>query len=128
MDWLPALACAAHVALVAKHPATTIDDYVAGGRAVQRFWLTATRLGIQHQPAVTPLVFARYLREGQAFTARPSLVGQAQKMATGLEALLGGKASSTVWLGRIGDGVPAVFRSIRRPLSELLTTSSSAGR
>jgi hypothetical protein len=74
MDWLPALACAAHVALVAKHPATTIDDYVAGGRAVQRFWLTATRLNLQHQPAVTPLVFARYLREGRQFTARQSLV------------------------------------------------------
>ena len=128
MDWLPALACAAHVAIVAKQAPTTIDNHVAGGRAMQRFWLTTTRLGLQHQPAVTPLVFARYLREGRDFTARPSLVGQAQKMASGLEAMLGGRASSAVWLGRIGDGSPAAFRSIRRPLSELLTGSSTTGR
>jgi nitroreductase len=124
MDWLPALACAAHVAIMAKQPPSSVDDHVAAGRAVQRFWLTATRLGLQHQPAITPLVFTRYLREGQPFTARQALVGQAQKMATGLEALLGGRAAAAIWLGRIGDGLPATFRSTRRPLSELLTKPS----
>ena len=127
MDWLPALACAAHVAIIARQPPGLIDDYVAGGRAVQRFWLTATRLGLQHQPAVTPLVFARYVREGRAFTTSHVLLGEAAKLAGRLEAILGGKASSTVWLGRIGAGSPALSRSVRRPLSELLNGSSSAG-
>lgn len=126
MDWLPAVACAAHVAIIAKQPPTSIDDYVAGGRAVQRFWLNATRLGLQHQPAVTPLVFARYAREERNFTETPSLVGQAQKMATLLDGLLGGKVLPAIWLGRIGEGSPAASRSVRRPLSELLTNASSS--
>jgi len=33
-----------------------------GGRATQRLWLTATRLGFQMQPLYTPLVFSKYAR------------------------------------------------------------------
>ena len=128
MDWLPALACAAHVAILARQPLTTVDDYVAGGRAVQRFWLTASRLGLQHQPAITPLVFARYLREGRAFTAQQALVENSGKMVARLDELLAGKTASTVWLGRIGDGALALARSERWPLSHLLEPPSHENR
>ncbi len=127
MDWLPALACAAHVAILARQPLATVDDHVAGGRAVQRFWLTATRLGLQHQPAVTPLVFARYLREGRPFTARQSVISAAQRMVVDLDRLLAGNTSKAVWLGRIGNGAHATSRSERRPLADLLTDPSSDG-
>ena len=46
MDLLPALACGAHFALLARRPPVTIDDNIDAGRAMQRFWLTATRLGL----------------------------------------------------------------------------------
>ena len=36
---------------------------------MQRFWLTATSLGLQFQPEYTPLVFARYARERRPFAA-----------------------------------------------------------
>lgn len=120
MDLVPALACAAHVAIVAKAPLLGIDDYIAGGRAVQRFWLTATHLGLQHQPAATPLVFARYLREGRSFTRNDQLFKDARRSAERLELLLGNKASRTVWLGRLGHGAPAQARSVRHKLTELL--------
>ena len=125
MDWLPALACAAHVAILARQPLATVDDHVAGGRAVQRFWLTATQLGLQHQPAITPLVFARYLREERVFTAQSALVETSRKMVDRLDGLLSGKTASAVWLGRIGHGAPALARSERRPLTDLLATPSS---
>ncbi len=120
MDLIPALACAAHVAMVAKAPALSVDDHVASGRAVQRFWLEATRLGLQHQPAATPLVFARYLRENRAFTADQAELRLAQRLAERLNTLLGQRADRCVWLGRIGHGSAAQSRSVRRPLSELL--------
>lgn len=120
MDWLPALACAAHVAILARQAPTTVDDYVAAGRAVQRFWLTATQLGLQHQPAITPLVFARYLRDGRSFTGRQAVVVAAERMVDGLDGLLAGKTACAVWLGRIGDGAPATARSERRQLNDLL--------
>ena len=124
MDWIPALACAGHIAVVAHEPMTTIDDYVAAGRAVQRLWLTATQLGLQHQPAITPLVFARYIREGRTFTSRPAVAAQALKMANGLDDLLSGATASTVWLGRLGAGNPATARSERLTLGELICADS----
>ena len=120
MDLWPALACAAHVALVAHEPLQGMDAQVAGGRAVQRFWLTAASLGLQHQPAATPLVFARYLRNGQAFTGNAKLRQQTCQMATRLDTLLGRQTSQTVWLGRIGYGGAAASRSVRLELDDLL--------
>ena len=122
MDWIPALACAGHIAVVAHRPMTTVDDYVAAGRAVQRLWLTATKLGLQHQPSVTPLVFARYIREGRPFTSRPAVAAQALKMANILDDLLSGETASTVWLGRLGAGNPAAARSERLSLGKLILT------
>src|SRR5207302_8395056 len=69
LDLLPGLACAAHCVLVAQRAPGVLEDYVATGRALQRFWLTATSLGLQFQPGYTPLVFARYAREHRTFTA-----------------------------------------------------------
>ncbi len=120
MDLWPALACAAHVALVAHEPLQGIDSQVAGGRAVQRLWLSAASLGLQHQPAATPLVFARYLRKGQAFTGDAKLTRQARQMAARLDVMLGQQTSQTLWLGRIGYGSPAASRSVRLELEDLL--------
>ena len=124
MDCIPALACAGHIAMAARKPLASVDDYVAAGRAVQRLWLTATQLGLQHQPAITPLVFARYIRDGRRFTARPAVATQALKMASALDELLSGETASTVWLGRLGAGNPASARSERLALGELICVGS----
>ena len=120
MDFLPAMACGAHVALLARHAPSSTADYINGGRAVQRFWLAATQLGLQHQPAATPLVFARYLRQGTRFTANTDEIRLAQKLAAKLDLILDGKTERTVWLGRIGHGAAALSRSVRKPLSDLI--------
>lgn len=120
MDFLPAVACGAHVALIGRHSPSNIADYVTGGRAVQRFWLAASRLGLQHQPAATPLVFARYLREGTRFIANTDEICNTQQLAAKLDLLLDGHSDRAVWLGRIGYGTSSSSRSARRPLSDLL--------
>lgn len=121
MDLLPGLACAAHFVLVAAAPPRTIDDYVAGGRALQRFWLAATGLGLAMQPELTPLIFARYLREGRRFSALPGLHERAAALALRLEGLLGAPdTAAALFIGRIGAGPPANARSTRRPLAELM--------
>lgn len=121
LDLVPGLACAAHVALVAREPPKTIDDYVAAGRAVQRFWLTATSLGLQFQPGYTPLVFARYVREGVRFTTREPALRAARRIVHSLDRLLGADiAPRAVFMGRIGAGAAARSRSVRLPLEQLL--------
>jgi nitroreductase len=123
MDLLPALACAAHVAIIARQPLRDTAAYVAGGRMVQRFWLTASRLGLQHQPELTPLIFSRYVREGRQFSATPKLQDVALRLASRLDSMLGKDAARrAVWLGRIGHGPRAVSRSERLPLKDLIQT------
>ena len=120
LDLLPGLRCAAHFAIVARKAPADIDDYVAAGAAVQRFWLTATSLGLQLQPQYTPLVFADYARKGLPFTEVGSARRRAELVAQMLGRLLGEPVAQTaVFLGRVGSGPAANARSVRLPLERL---------
>ena len=121
MDFIPGLACGAHFVLLADRPPQDIDDYVAGGRAMQRFWLMAASLGLQLQPELTPLIFSRYAREGLPFSAQPDMNAKGPEVARQLDALIGAEAARhSVFMGRIGEGPPAAARSLRRPLDSLI--------
>lgn len=127
LDFLPALFCAAHWVLIADVPPRTLDDYVAAGRAMQRFWLTATRLGLFVQPEMTPLVFHEYVRDGVAFTRAPGLEQRARGVSEGLGQLVGTPLlDRAVFMGRIGAGRRPPARSTRRPLEELLVGAGSS--
>jgi len=126
LDLLPGLFCAAHFALVAQRVPEGIDDYVNAGAAVQRFWLTATRLGLQLQPQYTPLAFAEYVRRGVTFTSVEPARERATRIERRLADLLGEKtAPATMFLGRIGYGERAHARSLRLPLERLLMVAPS---
>ena len=121
LDLLPGVFCAAHFALVAAKPPQDIDDYLGAGAAVQRFWLTATLLGLQLQPQYTPLVFAEYVRRRVAFTSVESAQRRAGWVERRLAQLLGEEAApAAVFLGRLGYGRPHPARSLRLPLERLL--------
>jgi hypothetical protein len=120
MDFVPGIACAAHFVIKAKSQPETIDDYVAAGRAVQRFWLTLTRLGLFMQPEMTPLIFSKYVRERRHFTHATKLHGRAARLQQQTAKLIFTDASFPVYMGRVGDGPAPRARSERRPLEELL--------
>jgi nitroreductase len=123
MDLIPGLACAAHFVLLADAAPRAIDDYVAAGRAMQRFWLSATALGLQLQPELTPLIFARYVRERRVFSRTAGMHERAAALAAQLDALIGaGRAERAVFMGRIGAGAAPKARSIRRPLKDLIVS------
>jgi hypothetical protein len=127
MDFVPGLACAAHFMICAETPAATLDDYVAAGRATQRFWLTATLLGLQLQPEVTPLVFARYARNQVRFSEIPNSSQCAERIAERLVELVGkANAEEAVFMGRVGEGPTAKARSTRRDLQDLAYRSDRA--
>jgi hypothetical protein len=128
LDFVPAIACGAHVLLLARGRPESVDDYVAAGAAVQRLWLTATVMGLQHQPELTPLIFAGYAREGRVFSRDRRMMPAALRVAQAFEALVGGDtARRAVWLGRIGMGKAASARSLRLPLSKLIVADESSG-
>ncbi|ROR34720.1 molybdopterin/thiamine biosynthesis adenylyltransferase [Inmirania thermothiophila] len=119
LDLLPGLRCAGFVALAAPRPPEGTADWVEAGRRVQRLWLAATRLGLQMQPQMTPLIFARYAREGVKFSDTPGAADEAAAIDRRLRRLLGEAAPRTVWLARIGPARPVPGRSLRLPLARL---------
>jgi nitroreductase len=123
MDLLPGVACAAHYVIRADKAPQTVEDYVAAGRAVQRFWLTLTSLGLQMQPEMTPLIFSRYVEEGIEFTAEKKLMPLAIELREETNRLLGKKPGDPfreVYMGRLGAGPAASARSERKPLRDLI--------
>jgi len=121
LDFLPGMLCSAHIALLAPSPPSTLEDRIAAGRAAQRLWLTATALGLQMQPAYTPLVFARYSASGRRFTVVEAAYAQARDVAAEIRGVLGRDAVETaVWLARIGPQRSAPGRSLRLPLDKLI--------
>ena len=119
LDLIPSLACGAHFALLADQAPATLMDYVTAGRRVQRFWLTADQLKLQLQPEMTPLIFARYLREGRHFTQQEETLKAAAPLAARLGKLLGRDIERAVFMARIGAGPHAQARSIRKPVQKL---------
>lgn len=120
MDFIPAVACASHFVLEARRPPTSIDDHVEAGRAMQRFWLTATRVGLMMQPELTPLVFARYAAERRPFSTVGGTLEIAESVGRALKRIMGPTAvTHGVFMGRLGYGPEPVARSIRRELADL---------
>jgi len=128
MDLIPAIFSAAFFAFrVPQRPADPHDAVVQlfeVGQAVQRFWLTATRLGLAMQPCFAPLAFSYYGRNGIAFTRGERERRSAQKLAKSLEQCFP-QSQDLVFLGRIGWPAPrkGQSRSTRRALSELVKVS-----
>jgi hypothetical protein len=120
MDLIPGLACAAHFVLKAKQQPRSIDDYVEAGRAVQRFWLTLTKLGLFMQPEMTPLIFSKYVREGTSFTRETKLHGPAARLQQETAALIFTDELFPVYMGRLGAGTAPAARSERLPVEQLL--------
>lgn len=120
MDLVPGLACAAHFVIRAKVQPASVADYLAAGRAMQRFWLTLTRLGLVMQPEMTPLIFSSYVRNGRPFTETAKLREMAVGLSGQFDKLLGKQQGFPVFMGRLGQGKTAVARSTRPQLAHLM--------
>lgn len=120
MDLLPGMACAAHFVLKAEKEPATIDDWVAVGRAVQRFWLTLTARGLYMQPEMTPLIFSRYVRQQRQFTDTVKLHGFAEQLRQRTAHLIHTDSATPVYMGRLGFGPAPSSRSERLPLDQLM--------
>lgn len=124
LDLLPGIACAAHFALLAPATLQTIDDYLAAGRAMQRFWLTATSLGLYIQPEMTPVIFTRYHRQHRAFTQLGKATDMADKLNVRLGDLLPGQdLAALFFMGRMAVGPAPKARSTRKPVAALMQHS-----
>lgn len=122
LDLIPGIFCAAHFALMAPEPMRAIDNYTAVGHAMQRFWLTAASLGLFIQPEMTPVIFARYHREGRRFSEVQTALTAVERLNGRFAKLLAGRDPNRLFfLGRLGSGPSPSSRSIRKPLESMLS-------
>ena len=127
MDLLPGYRCAAHFMIVADGPLDSMSDYHAGGGAMQRLWLTATKLGLQFQPELTPLIFSQYANAGDVFSGNASAVERASAVEKDLVHLFGDDCvEKAVFMGRVGYGKTPASRSVRKSVAALSVKESKA--
>lgn len=123
LDLLPGLRCGAHFALLAPAPLTSIDDYLAAGRAMLRFWLNASKIGWFIQPEMTPVIFTRYHRRGIAFSKHQAALEMASQLNGDLAQIVGlAEIDRVYFVGRIGAGPRPLARSTRKAIRQLLIT------
>ena len=121
LDFIPGLACAAHLLMRPAKAPEGLADHVRAGVALQRLWLTAASLGLYLQPQMTPLIFRWYARAGREFSALPGIGDRARALAARFEAIAGAKEDDCFsFFCRVGRSRPPHARSLRKALDELI--------
>lgn len=124
LDGVPALACSAHLLLKPTEVLVDLEAYVRAGVAMQRLWLTATSLGLQLQPEMTPVIFRWYVRSGTQISARGEINSAAIRLASRFESLAQeAEQKPFAFFCRIGRSKQPESRSVRKKLEDLMVVS-----
>lgn len=121
LDFIPAIACAAHLLLKPIKPPVNLKDYVNAGIAMQRLWLTATANGLHLQPEMTPVIFRWYVRSDKTFSELSSIRQCSKLLVDNFEGLAAAKDSDAfTFFCRVGLSAAPRSRSTRKNLSSLM--------
>lgn len=121
LDFVTSLRCSAHFVLYTENTVDGLDEHMQAGRALQRFWLTAAKLGLGFQPEQTPVIFSSYLKHRVEFSTNAVAISNAAKMDAQLVAMLPTHVyQNKVFFGRLGRSTLPESRSIRLDLDKLL--------
>lgn len=121
LDFIPAIACAAHLLLRPEKQPKYLVDFVEAGIAMQRLWLTATAVGLHLQPEMTPVIFRWYARAARGISAKKGINQKVGLLASNFEALV--KASNNhdfSFFCRVGQSSSPKSRSLRKSLNQLM--------
>lgn len=119
LDLIPGIYCGGFFVVTrekgqdGKHPP---DALLRMGERLQRFWLTATRLGLAVQPTLAPLCFLHYAKVDASKSASSKVATLANEAASCIP-----NDGSVLFLGRVGTPKrrSPVARSIRQNLAKL---------
>jgi len=130
MDFLPGIFSAAYFAFRFSQRQAGQQEgasqLLRAGQAVQRFWLTATSLGLALQPCLATLAFSYYGLTGEPFTVSEPERRKAAKLAHRASRDLS-NLETLFFLGRIGFPKAMLkSRSLRVPLAQLVHDGDTA--
>ena len=134
LDLLPGLGSAAFMLLgdaqsewredMVEEPGDRMRRLLGAGRAVQRVWLTATRMGLSMQPNTATLIFSHYGATDAPFTSDEQVRRKASALADAFKSQVreGEGEGHILFLARIGEpkGMPPIERSVRKSVAELM--------
>lgn len=102
-------------------PGNTPADYLIGGRAVQRAWLTATKLGYAFQPLSVPLFLFRRLTQGKGVGLTKQDMEKLSPLMKEYELIFPGfETGGHIFMFRLGRADEPKVKALRRNLSEVL--------
>jgi len=102
-------------------PAGTRADYLLGGRAVERAWLVATKLGYAFQPLSVPLFLFKRLTEGKGVGFTVQDMENLTRLKEDYNRILPGyDTKGHIFLFRLGRAEEPKVKSLRRNLKEVL--------
>lgn len=129
LEAIPGLFCARHF-LITRRVDPDLENPVEAielGRALQRFWLCATKHGLALQPAFATIVFARYAADNITFTKDEREQKRARYLHDQVRSISGKDIKHIKFIGRLGFSNQigkSRSRSIRYPIEELVRSSS----
>lgn len=102
-------------------PSASIDDYIKGGRAVQRAWLAATKLGYAFQPISVPLFLFRRITEGKGVGFSVQDMENLKVIKAEYDSILQGYDNKGhIFMFRLGKAHEPKIKSLRRKLTDIL--------
>lgn len=102
-------------------PQAGAQNYIMGGRAVQRAWLMATKLGYAFQPLSVPLFLFRRLTEGNGVGFSVQDMEKLQKLKDDYGRILQGyDEKGHIFMFRLGKADEPEVKSLRRKLTDVL--------
>ena len=123
LDLWPGVRSAGFVSIAPTNPdrSGSAEATIRAGAAIQRFWLTATKLGLAIQPASALLMLAHYGDSDASFTSDPALLRKSRAVSRSFAEIFGEGADRLLFVARIGQLPPRLpgARSVRRPLAHL---------
>ncbi|MFA5984796.1 MAG: nitroreductase family protein [Methylococcaceae bacterium] len=125
LNLLPAIFSSAHFLIFAPKKNDTAEEQIESGRAVQKFWLTVTKLGLQLQPQMSTLILSQYARNNITFSKTARQIALAKTLSENFTAVISNtELDQAVFFGRIGYSTFPTARSLRKELKLLLNSSS----
>lgn len=100
------------------------EDYILGGRVMQRVWLQATSLGLQFQPYAGISFLMQQVREGGGNELTDSSRKVIRQVNAEFQQSVSLGTDVVVMFFRIGHGQPPARRSLRNKLDDVLTIAS----
>ena len=118
-----AIASSAAVGLITM-PRVAMSQYLLGGRAMERMWLTAQARGLAVHPMATlPYLFSRVFR-GEGEGLERTTIEQARRLREPYRRLFDvGEDTAEVLLFRVSQAEPTEARALRRPLADVLVVA-----